>query len=46
MPKQAVVEGIEKALEQAGFLTEEATLDEASRVTESEHIRNTRMIEV
>ena len=46
MPKQAVVEGIEKALEQAGFLTEETTLDEASGVTELEHIRNTRMIKV
>ena len=46
MKKQAVVEGVEKALEQAGILTEETTLEEASRVKELEHIRNTRMIEV
>ena len=46
MPKQAVVDGVEKALEQAGILTEEITLEEASRVKELEHIRNTRMIEM
>lgn len=46
MPKQAVVDGIEKALEQAGILTEETTLEEASGVKELEHIRNTQIIEV
>ncbi len=46
MPKHSVVKGVEKALEEAGFLTEETTLEEASIVTDLEHIRNTRIIEL
>ena len=46
MPKEAVMEGIEHALDAAGFATEEITLEEASRVTELEHIRNTRTIDL
>ena len=46
MPKEAVMEGIEHALDAAGFATIEITLEEASRVTELEHIRNTRTIDL
>ncbi len=46
MPKEAVTEGIERALDAAGFATEEVTLEEASRVTELEHIRNTRVVDL
>lgn len=46
MPREAVIEGVERALSAAGFLTEEVTLEEASRVAELEHIRNTCTIDL
>lgn len=46
MPKQAVINGIEQALETAGFDIEEVTLEEASRVTEKEYIRNTHTVDL
>ena len=46
MPREAVTDGIERALGAAGFATEEISMDDAFRVTELEHIRNTRTIEL
>ena len=46
MPRKAVTEGIELALDAAGFATEDATMEEALKVAELEHIKNTRTIDL
>ena len=46
MPREALIKGIEHALETANFVLKEVTLEEASTVTELEYIRNTRTIDL
>ena len=46
MPRAAVTEGIEHALNAAGLVIGEVSMEEALRVTKLEHIRNTRTIEL
>jgi len=46
MPREALIKGIEHALETANFLLKEITLEEASMVTELEYIKNTRTIDL
>ena len=46
MSKQAVMEGIECALERAGFNIQEVSMESAQRVTAKEHIKNTHTLEL
>ena len=46
MSKQAVMEGIECALERAGFNIQEVSMEKAQRVTAKEHIKNTHTLEL
>ena len=46
MSKQAVMKGIECALDRAGFNVQEISVERAQRVIAKEHIKNTHTIEL
>jgi hypothetical protein len=46
MPREEVIEAIQRALPTAGFTVQPATLADAEAALHREHIRNTRIIEL